>query len=277
MAKDPAFLFYPGDYIAGTMYLDFECKGAYMDLLMLQFQKDHMTIHMIKQVLGHKFDHIWSLISDKFQEKDGKYWNERLRVEKENRVNFCKSRKKNRESNPHMKKHMSSHMEDENVNRDERLGNKGKMDDRDRVLGEGEEGGKGEEEAAPNPVMLVPQMHTIWTTTFPTYTANREFDYPALQSIAGFIFKTAGVKNGFGDSENETKVLNTFQLIADQVNREPFWSNKPLASIYKNIQEFYNKIKNPINGTGNKQANKYGSGINDEILKQKLAAKAPRG
>lgn len=157
------------------------------------------------------------------------------------------------------------------------FGSKGKMDDRDRVVGEGEEGGKGEEGEPPNPAMLVPQMHTLWVTAFPMYTANRELDYPALTSIAGFIFKTAGVKNGFGDSENEIKVLNTFQLIADQVNREPFWSNKPLASISKNIQEFYNKIKNPINGTGNKKASKFGSGINDEVLKQKLAAKAPRG
>lgn len=106
MAKDPAFLFYPGDYISGTMHLDFECKGAYIDLLMLQFQKDHMTLHMIKQVLGHKFDHIWSLINDKFIEKDGFFYNDRLRREKENRINFCKSRSSNRLSTKHMNNHM---------------------------------------------------------------------------------------------------------------------------------------------------------------------------
>lgn len=116
MAKDPAFLFYPGDYLSGTMHLDFECKGAYMDLLMLQFQKDHMTIHMIKHMLGHRFEHIWPLITDKFVVKDGKYWNERLRIEKEKRAKFCKSRKKNREGNKDMNKHMSSHMENENEN-----------------------------------------------------------------------------------------------------------------------------------------------------------------
>lgn len=117
MAKDPAFLFYPGDYISGTMHLDFECKGAYIDLLMLQFQKDHMSIHMIKQVLGHRFEHIWNQISEKFKVKDGKYWNERLRQEKENRSNYCKSRKNNRNGaknkGQHMLKHMSKHMEDE--------------------------------------------------------------------------------------------------------------------------------------------------------------------
>lgn len=114
MAKDPAFLFYPGDYTGGTMHLDFECKGAYMDLLMLQFQRDHMSIHMIKQVLGHRFDHIWSLINDKFEEKDGQYWNIRLREEKEKRIKFCKSRSDNRNKSKDMISHMSSHMENEN-------------------------------------------------------------------------------------------------------------------------------------------------------------------
>jgi len=115
MAKDPAFLFYPGDYVTGTMHLDFECKGAYIDLLMLQFQKGHMTLHMIKQVLGHKFDHIWPLIIDKFQEIDGKFWNERLRVEKENRIKFCKSRRDNKNKQKDMLQHMSEHMENENT------------------------------------------------------------------------------------------------------------------------------------------------------------------
>jgi len=118
MAKDPAFLFYPGDYISGTMYLDFECKGAYIDLLMLQFQKDHMSIHMIKQVLGHRHEHIWPQISDKFLVKEGRYWNERLRIEKYLRSNYCNSRKNNRNGgshkSPHKNNHMSSHMEDEN-------------------------------------------------------------------------------------------------------------------------------------------------------------------
>lgn len=126
MAKDPAFLFYPGDYISGTMYLDFECKGAYMDLLMLQFQKDHMTLHMIKQVLGHKFEHIWSLISDKFQEKDGLYWNERLRIEKEKRIKFCNSRRENRNNQNAEGTHMSSHMENVNGIKKYNKGDNGK-------------------------------------------------------------------------------------------------------------------------------------------------------
>jgi len=121
MAKDPAFLFYPGDYISGTMYLNFECKGAYIDLLMLQFQKEHMTLHMIQHMLGHKYEDIWPHIKDKFVEKDGFYWNERLRKEKEIRVSYSESRSSNRKGrkdmNNHMSEHMLVHMEDEDINR----------------------------------------------------------------------------------------------------------------------------------------------------------------
>ncbi len=96
MAKDPAFLFYPSDYVTGTMHLDFECKGAYIDLLMLQFQKGHMTLHMIRQVLGHRFDIIWPQIQDKFKKDKDLYYNERLRIEKERRASYCQSRRDNK-------------------------------------------------------------------------------------------------------------------------------------------------------------------------------------
>ena len=46
MAKDPAFLFYPNDWLGGTMGMTFEEKGAYMELLMMQFNRGHMTSHM---------------------------------------------------------------------------------------------------------------------------------------------------------------------------------------------------------------------------------------
>ena len=46
MAKDPAFLFYPNDWLGGTIGMSFEEKGAYMELLIAQFNLGHMTSHM---------------------------------------------------------------------------------------------------------------------------------------------------------------------------------------------------------------------------------------
>lgn len=121
--KDPAFLFYPNDYIGGTMGMTFEEKGAYVELLMVQFNRGHMTKHMINQTVGQ----LWESISTKFsQDENGLYYNIRLEVEQNKRKSFTETRRNNKlGNNQHTKKeeiqsgHMSSHMEDENedVNR----------------------------------------------------------------------------------------------------------------------------------------------------------------
>ena len=80
MAKDPAFLFYPNDYIGGTMGMTFEEKGAYVELLMLQFNRGHMTKDMIVHTVGH----LWVTLEVKFLvDEQGLYYNARLDEEKE--------------------------------------------------------------------------------------------------------------------------------------------------------------------------------------------------
>jgi len=118
--KDPAFLFYPGDWLGGTLGMSFEEKGAYIDLLMLQFNRGHMTEHMIGQTVGQ----LWGQISFKFkQDNKGLWYNERLDIEKEKRQRYSESRRNNISgANQHTKKavkkrgHMTKHMEDENKN-----------------------------------------------------------------------------------------------------------------------------------------------------------------
>lgn len=114
MAKDPAFLFYPNDYIGGTMGMTFEEKGAYIELLMLQFNRGHMDGHMIAQCVGQ----LWNRIQSKFiQDEQGLWYNERLDIEKAKRKAFSESRRNNiKGNNQHMKGHMTKHMEDVNEN-----------------------------------------------------------------------------------------------------------------------------------------------------------------
>lgn len=129
--KDPAFLFYPNDYLGGTLGLTFEQKGAYIELLMMQFNRGHMTYDMIGQMLGQSIDNIWFSIKDKFKIDDnGLYFNERLEIEQNKRKAFSESRRNNISGvNQHSKKgekqkkehknkvgHMTTHMEDENIN-----------------------------------------------------------------------------------------------------------------------------------------------------------------
>jgi uncharacterized protein YdaU (DUF1376 family) len=130
MAKDPAFLFYPNDWIGGTMGMTFEEKGAYMELLMMQFNRGHMTTHMVGQVVGQ----LWDKIKDKFkQDEHGMWFNSRLDEEKNKRQKFTQSRRNNISGeNQYTKKielkttsershdqHMTTHMEDVNVNENE--------------------------------------------------------------------------------------------------------------------------------------------------------------
>jgi len=136
MAKDPAFLFYPNDWLGGTLGMTFDEKGAYMELLMLQFNRGHMTSHMI----GHTVGQLWDKIKDKFiQDDHGLWYNYRLEVEKNKRKKYSESRMNNKNGinqytnkddlevghmTSHMTTHMTSHMisnmighmENENIN-----------------------------------------------------------------------------------------------------------------------------------------------------------------
>jgi len=121
MAKDPAFLFYPGDWNLGTMHLTLLEKGCYIELLILQFAKGRFTEAQAKHMLNGSFDLAWANIKDKFETDGVFYWNRRLQEEKEKRQKFSESRRINGLSPKKTNKHMLKHMEDEN--KDDKLSN----------------------------------------------------------------------------------------------------------------------------------------------------------
>ncbi len=127
MAKDPAFLFYPGDWMGGVIKFSRAHKGAYMDLLMAQYNDGHMDIEDIKIILGSDFDMMWeSKLKSKFiQDSKGLYFNKKLDEVIEKRRAFSESRQNNLKSKkshkkPHKDNHMVRHMEfhAENENED---------------------------------------------------------------------------------------------------------------------------------------------------------------
>lgn len=102
MAKDPAFLFFPGDWLGGTMTLTRHEKGAYMDLLMAQFNNGRISLQEVQTILGEDdFKKIWEgKLKKKFKVNgDGLFYNEKLENEITKRKNFTESRRKNRNSN----------------------------------------------------------------------------------------------------------------------------------------------------------------------------------
>lgn len=137
-------------------------------------------------------------------------------------------------------------------------------------LGNGHvDGGLGEEK------FIVPKMCEVWYSTFPTYTQDKQSDYEGMGKILSFISRQHHLKDVL-EAETQSKILNTLQLIADQVNRENFWVNKPIKSIANHIQEFYNKIKNPVeNGTAKSNGKSNGAtaaGV-QAVLEKRFAEK----
>lgn len=96
MAKDPAFLFYPNDWIGGTLGMTFEEKGAYLQLLILQFNKGKFNKEQAKRTLNVCFDAVWPTLELQFICEGGLYHNERLAEEKEKREKYTESRRNSR-------------------------------------------------------------------------------------------------------------------------------------------------------------------------------------
>lgn len=127
MAKDPAFLFYTGDFSTGTQFFTDEQVGKYIRLLMAQHQHGHLTDQQVNFICK-SYD---NEVLKKFTKDDNGLWyNERLEVEIEKRKSYSISRGNNRKGakNKEVKvkkepknisKSYDFHMENENEIKDE--------------------------------------------------------------------------------------------------------------------------------------------------------------
>jgi hypothetical protein len=92
MAKDPAFLFYSSDFLNGVADLTMEERGQYITLLCLQHQKGSLSEKTIRLQVGSvSVDVLKKFVKD----KEGNYYQERLKEEIEKRANFTESRRNN--------------------------------------------------------------------------------------------------------------------------------------------------------------------------------------
>lgn len=147
MAKDPACLFYWGDWSGGTATFTRHLKGCYMDLLNAQFNSGPLSLDEIKTVLGSDFGSAWPALQKKFATTtNGLFFNERLQAEKDKRIAFVKSRTDNLHKEHHKALHTVQRMENEN-------GNGIGIEDRKEGAGR-----------KPPPDAIRDQMHIDWET-----------------------------------------------------------------------------------------------------------------
>jgi len=115
MAKDPAFLFYTGDFTTGTQFFTDEQVGKYLRLLMAQHQHGRLSKNQMMFICKSYDSEIFSKF---IIDSDGLYFNERLEIEVNKRRAFSESRSKNKlGKNKEVKiisKSYDNHMENEN-------------------------------------------------------------------------------------------------------------------------------------------------------------------
>jgi uncharacterized protein YdaU (DUF1376 family) len=81
MAKDPAFLFYPSDFLTGTMFMNNEQIGIYIRLLCSQHQHGGIIDKLsFNSMVGEN-----NLLKSKFIETETGFYNERLTIEMDKR------------------------------------------------------------------------------------------------------------------------------------------------------------------------------------------------
>ena len=91
MGRDPAFLFYPNDYLGGTMGFSILDHGSYILTLIYQFNHGKFSENEIKNLIGDS----WEKIRPKFKEENGLFFNQRLQNEIEKRKKHSEKQKEN--------------------------------------------------------------------------------------------------------------------------------------------------------------------------------------
>ena len=101
MAKDPAFLFYPGDFLNGVTFLNFEDRGKYITILCHMHQHGRLTEESICFLVGS----VSVMLKSKFLIDENNCWyNDRLENEILKRKKFTESRVNNGKSGGRPKK-----------------------------------------------------------------------------------------------------------------------------------------------------------------------------
>lgn len=249
MAKDPAFLFYPNDWMGGTMILTRHNKGCYIDLLVAQFNSGPLSLETIKTVLGTD-QASWTVLSKKFkQDSQGNFFNERLEAEKEKRQKFVLHQRENglkggRPKNPKETHGLANHkpkqkpLENENENRDLNVFiEKG-------VLGE---------------KLLIPEMEKIWLSVNPDYPKDRQKDFAALGDLSRYFSQAIQTPYQPEDNGFLMAICNEWRVLAEFVVSDNFYKSYSLVQISKHFQNIYQSKKNGNSKNDSTNNGKYGN------------------
>lgn len=264
MAKeDFCFTYYDGDAARDKAHLDRLSRGAYDDIISAQRKFGHLTLDAIKRVLGSDFEKCWPPIEWIMKvDEEGKYYIEWLNnsVEKmraaakkqKEKVDEYWAKKKgekyhgNTTEIPRYKKNDTVDIPLEDGNgygniKDKEEENKGGM---------GEEGEEEKGTTKLNDTLLVPRMMTTWKAAAKTYPIDIDKDYPALQSLARFLFAQENINYDVSNSDSIGQILTIWQGLASYIASHDFFRKYSLKQVDSHIQSIIQDYHNGKQNTG---------------------------
>lgn len=111
--KDPAFPFYAQDFLVGTLHMTCEETGAYIKLLAYQWVNLGIPKQRVGIIIGTGWENIWLSVREKFVEKNGVFYNERLELEREKRTRFKQKQSENGKKGGRPKKNSAPQSQEE--------------------------------------------------------------------------------------------------------------------------------------------------------------------
>ncbi|UAY56240.1 YdaU family protein [Arachidicoccus terrestris] len=250
MAKDPAVLWYWGDWKSGTSLLSRFLKGCYMEVLDAQFNNGHLSLEEIKICLGSDFGQAWPTLQKKFkQDPDGLFFNERLEREQLKRQRYCASRSNNKSGRKksydksyenHTTNHMYIHMENENRNRNRNILEKdiGGVGEKEKTFCENVDPEFSEREREK---YLVPEMMSAYMRVNPNYISRKDIDFKALFQIGKTIAQAGGLN--VEDQAAMQQILMIWAEVVDFISKDSFFSTYQLSQIERYFQNIFSRYR----------------------------------
>lgn len=231
MAKlDFCFTFYDGDATREMAHMNRLERGAYIDVIIQQRQRGHLTKNDLQKFISKDFEAVWPSLEWVLKiDPAGLYFIEWLEISIQKATDFAKIQSGRKLGTSKQKPKLNSDVP--NTNRKTDSDNHYKDEDGN---GDGNEI-KNENFGKSENILLVPEMAKIFYKHNPDYGASKEKDYKPLLSIASY-FCEIGKLSGSPDLHSE-KILQAWGVTCTVIMADNFYKQKSLSTISNHIQE----------------------------------------
>lgn len=253
MAKDPVLPLYYNDITSSTVDWSDEEFGAYMRLLIYQWDKGSIPESMgrLKRI-SDSAEKNWAILSQKFPKKDSVLMNEKMEEIRNEREKFRAKQKENaarrhQKSAKPLPTDMPTNEPDGNqtdiqepakilpLEVEVEIEEEVKVELEDEVLG----GGKNFEPC------LNDEMMNVFLEFIPEYGPMKELDDEPLLKISDYICLQEKIRSDPAtDQKAKTKVLMIWRMLCIGLAKNKFYKTKSLKTIANHIQGIASTIKN---------------------------------